>query len=129
CAFLRDHVAVSDVNYESSTSLYLVTTRMETSGAQIVSGIMAVSPRMTYLLNYETAPEGIFYIYGKMKDSFHTASESWSYGSIKISKVTLEDLLNYLTGRSVLPPSRQPFADLNGDGFVNIADVVYYLKI
>ncbi len=120
---------VSDVNYESSTSLYLVPSRTENSGPQIVSGIKSVNTRMSYTFNYESAPEGIFHIYGIMKSGFHAASESWSYGSIKISKVTLEDLLNYLTGRSVLPPSRQPFADLNGDGFVNIADVVYYLKI
>lgn len=118
---------VSDVNYESSTDLRLATSRTDAAGPLILSGVKSVSSRMTYLFNCTTAPEGVYYIYGKLSDGFHTPSESWSYGTIRISRVDAEDLSGQLTGASPLPSERLPFADLNNDGEIDVADLVYAL--
>ena len=121
--------SVSDVNYESSTSLTLVQLNTDSTGFPIVSGIKSVSSRMTYLFNYDKAPEGIFYIYGKMSDGFHTPSESWSPGTIMISKVGRDDLINHILQIKELPPERLPYADINNDGVIDIADLIYLLKL
>jgi M6 family metalloprotease-like protein len=121
--------SVTDVNYESSTSLTLVQSNTDSSGFHIVSGIKSVSSRMTYLFNYDSAPEGIFHIYGKISDGFHAPSESWSPGTIRISKVGKEDLINHLLQKKELPPERLPYADINNDGIIDIADLIYFMKL
>jgi len=121
--------SVTDVNYESSTSLTLVQSNTDSSGFPIVSGIKSASSRMTYLFNYDSAPEGIFHIYGKISDGFHVPSESWSPGTIWISKVGKEDLINHLLQKKELPPERLPYADINNDGIIDVADLIYFMKL
>lgn len=120
---------VSDIIYETSTTLALVKTKTESAGATIVSGVKSPSKTMNYLLNFNNAPEGIFYIYGKLTDDFHSPSESWSYGTIKISKITPQEIINHLLGRNPLPAERLTFADPNNDGIIDSADLIFLLKI
>jgi M6 family metalloprotease-like protein len=120
---------VSDVDCEGSTSLSLVPNQSEIVGTLIVSGIKSIKSNMDYIFENEGAPEGIHYVYGKISDGFHSPSSSYSPGTIKISRVTREELINHLLKRKDLPLTRLPFADFNNDGIVDVADLISLLKI
>ncbi|HOE63478.1 MAG TPA: M6 family metalloprotease domain-containing protein [Candidatus Sumerlaeota bacterium] len=119
---------VSNTDYESSTTLALVKAPNDSSGRVIISGIKSYSKNMNYILDFKNAPEGIFYIYGKLATGFHTPSESWSFGTIKISKITARDIIDHLMKRKPLPTARLVFADPNNDGRIDSADLIFLLK-
>jgi len=49
---------------------------------------------------------------------------SYSMGSVMVSHITKQEIIDHILGKKVLPEERLPFADLNGDGYINISDVI-----
>jgi M6 family metalloprotease-like protein len=120
---------VSDVNCEASTSIYLDSDNSGQDGTLIISGIKSINSHMTYIFEKGQAPEGIYYIYGILSDGYQPASYSYSPGTIKISRITREELIDHLLNRSQLESSRMTFADFNRDGIVDVSDLVTLLRI
>ena len=101
-----------------------------TEGMFIAGGIEEDDETDRYSWDTSQIPEGIYWIYSIINDGVNPSVPVYSPGSVKVTKVKKEDMVNYiLSQRPIITPEKFPFYDLNNDGMINVADIIIYVGL
>jgi len=121
----------SDPDSSALISLHYNTLTSGTEGMFIAGGIEEDDETDRYSWNTSEVPEGIYWIYSIINDGINPAVPVYSPGSVKVTKVKKDDMVNHILARRPggIKPEKFPFYDLNNDGRINIADIIVYLGL
>lgn len=114
-----------DPDDDAEIGLYYDDDDADFDGTPIVTGLSEDDEADFF--NWDTANmnEGIYFIYGIIKDGVNPPFMIYAQGSIKITRVSNGDITDHILNRRQLPPNRLYLADLNNDGKIDVADLVY----
>ncbi|MBN1901203.1 hypothetical protein JW926_07765, partial [Candidatus Sumerlaeota bacterium] len=118
----------SDPDNAASISLYFDNDNTGADGALITEGISEDSVIDHYEWNTTSTSEGIYWIYGVIDDEVNPPVVSYSSGSVMVSEISKNNLRDHILGVAAIPPSRISYADFNGDGALDIADLIVLIN-
>lgn len=119
----------SDSDNNAKISLYVATNTLGMGSTLLAGGISEDDPANRYVFNTISVPDGIYRLYAVIDDGINPPVTTYAPGSILISRgMAAVDIINHLLGKVILPPSRLPYADVNGDGQVDVADVILMVQ-
>ncbi|HPL73769.1 MAG TPA: hypothetical protein PKW18_04260 [Candidatus Sumerlaeota bacterium] len=114
----------SDPDDDAEISLYFDEDNTGFDGTPIVTGLSEDDEENQYVWDTARLAEGIYYIYGIINDGVNPPVMVYAKGSIKITRVSDEDIADHILNRRVLAPERLKLADLNNDGKIDVADLI-----
>ena len=77
-----------------------------------------------YAWDTQGTPEGVYWIYGVIEDGVNPAIMCYNPHPLMITHVTPQEIVDHLLDRQPMPGARMPFADLDEDGSLSMADLV-----
>jgi hypothetical protein len=120
-----------DEDYDDNAQirLYWDTDNKDFNGTML-NGIIS-EDAMANQIAWDTSglAEGLYYIHVKIDDSVNDPIIKYASYPLIVTRVTWAELIDHILKRTELPIGRRPFAELNNDSGIDIADYIILMNL
>ena len=118
-----------DPDDNASINLYYNTTPTTAAASGIIFGIKEDDETDMFPWDTSRVLEGVYYVFGEIKDKEQNKATSFAPGTVKVTHITAEDIIFHILDYTPISPARRKFGDFNGDGIIDVADLVFLMEL